>query len=74
VALAAVQLFRHRLGRSGLGALLFGAGLLTFNPFGLPLASRIPAEGYLFAEALFGSSILLLVLDESRSARDDWQS
>jgi two-component system NtrC family sensor kinase len=65
VALAAVQLFRHRLGRSGLGALLFGAGLLTFNPFGLPLASRIPGEGYLFAEALFGSSILLLVLDES---------
>ena len=31
-----------------------------------PFTSHIPSEGYLLAEVLFGSSILLVVLDDSR--------
>ncbi len=62
---AAVELVRYRFGRIGLGPLLFGAGLLTLNLHWPPLTSRIPTEGYLLAEVLFGSSILLVVLDDS---------
>jgi len=63
---AAVELFRYRLGRVGLGPFLFGAGLLTLNLHWVPFTSRIPAEGYLLAEVLFGSSLLLVVLDDTR--------
>ncbi len=63
---AAVELLRHRRGRIGLGSFLFGAGLLTLNLNWPAFASRIPSEGYLLAEVLFGSSVLLLVLDDSR--------
>ena len=63
---AAVTLLRYRFGRIGLGSLLFGAGLLTVNLHWPPFTSRIPSEGYLLAEVLFGSSLLLLVLDDSR--------
>jgi len=63
---AAVELLRYRFGRIGLGPLLFGAGLLTLNLHWPPFTSRIPSEGYLLAEVLFGSSILLVVLDDSR--------
>jgi PAS domain S-box-containing protein len=63
---AAVELLRHRFGRIGLGPFLFGAGLLTLNLNWPPFTNRIPSEGYLLAEMLFGSSILLLVLDDSR--------
>src|SRR5450631_1588800 len=63
---AAIELLRYRFGRIGLGPLLFAAGLLTLNLNWPPFTSRIPPEGYLLAEVLFGSSILLVVLDDSR--------
>ena len=63
---AVVELLRHRFGRIGLGSFLFGAGLLTLNLKWAALANHIPSEGYLLAEVLFGSSILLLALDDAR--------
>ncbi|MGA9860487.1 MAG: GAF domain-containing protein, partial [Terriglobales bacterium] len=63
---AVVELVRYRSGRIGLGPFLFGAGLLTLNLHWLPFTSHIPSEGYLLAEVLFGSSILIVVLDDSR--------
>ncbi len=63
---AAVELLRYRFGRIGLGPFLFGAGLLTLNLHWPPFTSRIPSEAYLLAEVLFGSSILLVALDDSR--------
>ncbi len=63
---AVVELLRCRFGRIGLGSLLFSAGLLTLNLNWPLFTSRIPSEGYLLAEVLFGSSLLLIVLDESR--------
>jgi PAS domain S-box-containing protein len=63
---AVVELFRYRLGRIGVGPFLFGAGLLTLNLNWPSFTPHIPIEGYLLAEVLFGSSILLVVLDDSR--------
>ena len=63
---AIVVLMRHRLGRIGLGSLLFSAGLLTLNLNWPRFTSHIPSEAYLLAEVLFGSSLLLIVLDDSR--------
>src|SRR6202171_5686486 len=63
---AAVELLRYRFGRIGPGPFLFGVGLLTLNLNWPKFTSHIPSEGYLFAEVLFGSSILLMVLDDSR--------
>jgi PAS domain S-box-containing protein len=63
---AAVELLRYRWGRIGLGPFLFGAGLLTLNLHWPPFTNRIPSEGYLLAEVLFGSSILLVALDDVR--------
>ncbi len=63
---AAVELLRYRFGRIGLGPFLFGAGLLTLNLHWPPYTNRIPSEGYLLAEVLFASSILLVVLDDAR--------
>jgi two-component system NtrC family sensor kinase len=63
---AVIELLRYRFGRIGLGPFLFGAGLLTLNLHWPPFTSHIPSEGYLLAEVLFGSSILLVVLDDSR--------
>ena len=63
---AVVELVRYRFGRIGLGPFLFGAGLLTLNLHWPPFTSHIPSEGYLLAEVLFGSSILIVVLDDSR--------
>jgi PAS domain S-box-containing protein len=65
-AIAVFELFRHRLDRLGLGTFLLGAGLLTLNFDYQALAGRIPVEAYLMAEVLFGSSLLLVVLDDSR--------
>ena len=61
-----VALLRYRRGRMGLGSLLFGAGLLTLNLNWPPVTGHIPNEGYLLVEVLFGSSIFLVVLDDSR--------
>src|SRR5208282_5146409 len=63
---AVVELFRYRFGRIGVGPFLFGAGLLTLNLNWPSFIPHIPIEGYLLAEVLFGSSILLVVLDDSR--------
>lgn len=63
---AAIDLLFSRLGRIGLGPFLFGVGLLTLNLNWPPFTSRIPTEGYLLAEILFGSSMLLVALDDSR--------
>ena len=64
--LAAVELVRYRLGRMGIGPLLFSAGLLTLNLHWPPFTNHIPNEGYLLAEVLFGASMIILVLDDSR--------
>jgi PAS domain S-box-containing protein len=61
---ATVELVRRRFGRAALGPFLFGLGLLTLHS--PSLAARIPVEGYLWGEVLFGSSLLLVVLDDSR--------
>ncbi len=66
VAAAALQLLRHRLGRIGIGPFLFCAGLLTVNLNWPPFTSRIPSEGYLLADVLFGASLLIVVLDDWR--------
>jgi len=63
---AVVELLRYRFGRIGVGPFLFGAGLLTLNLNWPRFTSHIPNEGYLLAEVLFGSSLLLVVLDDSR--------
>ena len=64
---AAIELLLSRRGRIGIGPWLFGAGLLTLTLNWPHLSNRIPAEGYLLAEILFGSSMLLVVLDDSRA-------
>jgi two-component system NtrC family sensor kinase len=63
---AGLELLRCRLGRIGMGPFLFLAGVLTLNLNWPPFTSHIPSEGYLLAEVLFGSSMLVVVLDESR--------
>ena len=63
---AAIELVRYRVGRIGLGPILFAAGLLTLNLHWLRYTTHIPTEGYLLAEVVFGSSLLLVVLDDSR--------
>jgi len=63
---AAVVLMRYRLGRIGLGSVVFAVGLLSLNLNWPRFTSRIPSEGYLLAEVLFGSSMLLVALDDSR--------
>ena len=62
---AAVELLRYRFGRIGLGPFVYAAGLLTLNLHWPRFTSHVPNEGYLLAEVLFGSSILLVVLDDS---------
>jgi PAS domain S-box-containing protein len=63
---AAIELLLSRRGRIGPGPFLFGAGLVTLNLSWAPFTSHIPTEGYLLAEILFGSSMLLIVLDDSQ--------
>jgi PAS domain S-box-containing protein len=63
---SAVELVRYRVGRSGIGPWLFGTGLLTLNFHWAPYTSHIPSEAYLLAEVLFGSSMLLVVLDDAK--------
>ncbi len=63
---AVAELLRSRFGRIGIGSFLFGVGLLTLNLNWPPFTGRIPSEGYLLAEVLFGSSLVLIVLDDSR--------
>ncbi len=65
---AALELIRSRWGRIGVGPFLFVfiAGLMTLNLKWLPFSNHIPSEGYLLAEALFGSSMLVAVLDDWR--------
>ncbi len=65
-AWAALELFRRRWGHVGIGPFLFGAGLLTLHLNWPPFTSHIPPEGYLLAEILFASSLLVVVLDDSR--------
>ncbi|HEX8812596.1 MAG TPA: GAF domain-containing protein, partial [Terracidiphilus sp.] len=64
---AAIELVLSRVGRIGFGPWLFGAGLLTLNLDWPRLTNHIPPAGYLFAEILFGSSMLMVVLDDSRA-------
>src|ERR1022692_4633973 len=63
---ATLVLLRRRWGRVGMGPFLFGAGLLTLNLQWPPFTSHISGEGYLLAEVLFGSSMLVVVLDDWR--------
>jgi two-component system NtrC family sensor kinase len=62
----ALELMRYRRGRMGLGPWLFSAGLLTLNLNWPPFTTHILNEGYLLAEVLFGASMIVLVLDDSR--------
>ena len=64
--LAFLELLRSRWGRIGIGPFLFGAGLLTLNLNWPPFTSHIPSEAYLLAEAMFGSSLLVVVLEDLR--------
>jgi PAS domain S-box-containing protein len=65
-AYAIFELFRYRFGRVGIAPLLLGAGLLTLQ-LRLPVfTAHFPAEGWLPLEVLFGSSMFLLVLGDSR--------
>jgi two-component system NtrC family sensor kinase len=64
--LAAFGLLRYRFGRLGVGSILLSLGLLTLNLNWPPYTSRIPGEGLLLLEVLFGSSMFLLVLGDSR--------
>jgi PAS domain S-box-containing protein len=66
---AALELMRYRRGRMGLGPLLFGLGVLTLNLHLPPFTNAIPSTGYLLVEVLFGSSMIVLVLDDSRVRR-----
>ena len=66
IALVAAFQLLSRRGRIGAGPLLFAVGLLTLNLSWPPFTDRIPNEGYLLAEVLFGSSMILLALDDSR--------
>jgi PAS domain S-box-containing protein len=63
---AAIELLRCRRGRIGLGPFLFGPGLLALNLSWPRFASHIPSETHLLAEVMFGSSILLVALHDSR--------
>jgi len=65
-AVAAFELIRRRWGRIGVGPYLFGAGLLTLNLKIPVFSNHMLSEGYLLAEVLFGSSILLVVMDDAR--------
>ena len=65
-AATAIELFRYRWGKIGLGPFVFGAGLLTLNLNWPGITNHISSEGYLLAEVLFGSSLLLVALDDSR--------
>ncbi len=66
-ALAGFGLLRYRFGRIGVGAVLLSLGLLTLNLHWSPYTSHIPGEGLLILEVLFGSSMFLLVLGDSKS-------
>ena len=65
-AMGAIGLLRYRLGRMGLGPILLSLGILTLHLNWPPYTTHIPAEGILLTEVLFGSSMLLLVLADSR--------
>ena len=65
-AAAALQLLRCRSGRIWLGPTLFGAGLLTLHLNWPPFTSRIPSARLPAGGILFGSSMLLVVLDDVR--------
>jgi PAS domain S-box-containing protein len=64
--LAALELLRYRFGRAGVGPFLFGLGLVSLNLHWPGFASHLPSEAYLIAEVLSGSSLLIVVLDDSR--------
>jgi len=66
-ATAAFGLLRYRLGRMGVGSILLSMGILTLNLNFPPYTNQIPAEGFVLAEVLFGCSLLLLVLGDSRA-------
>jgi two-component system NtrC family sensor kinase len=65
-AMAAVGLIRYRFGRVGVGPILLSLGLLTLNLNWPPYTTRIPGEGLLLLEVLFGSGMFLMVLGDSR--------
>ena len=62
----AFGLIRYRFGRLGIGPILLSFGLITLNLNWPPYTSYIPTEGFLFLEVLFGSSMFLMVLGDSR--------
>ncbi len=62
----AFGLIRYRFGRLGIGPILMSLGLFTLNLNWPPYTSRIPGEGLLILEVLFGSSMFLMVLGDSR--------
>jgi PAS domain S-box-containing protein len=62
----AFGLIRYRFGRLGIGPILLSLGLLTLNLNWPPYTNRIPGEGLLILEVLFGSGMFLMVLGDSR--------
>src|SRR5271165_2209953 len=63
---AGFQLFRDRLGRLSVAPFLAVAGLLTLQLRWPPLTNHILELGFLLLEVLFGSSIFVLALEDSR--------
>ena len=61
-----LELFRYRFGRIGMAPLLLGGGLLTLQLHWQPFTAHFPAQGLPLLEALFGASMFLLVLGDSR--------
>src|SRR6266403_2226784 len=62
----AFGLIQYRFGRVGIGPILMSLGLLTLNLNLPPYTGRIPGEGLLILEVLFGSGMFLMVLGDSR--------
>jgi len=69
-AAAVVELLRYRFGRIRAGTLLVSAGLLCLNLQWPPYTDRLPGEAFLLAEVIFGSSIFLIALEDSRTRID----
>ena len=64
---AAVQLISFRWGRAEIGPWLFSLSLLCLHLQGAPLASNLPPGFEVLTDTTLGLSMLLIVLDDSRT-------
>ena len=64
---AALQLVRFRWGRAEIGPWLFSLSLLCLHLPGAPLSARLPAGFEVLTDTMLGLSMLLIVLDDSKT-------